>query len=275
MRGKAAGRTKALIQKKHPSHKQAGTREDRGEAEQALLNASITQLRKHPNGMISGGSNRSRIYSQKSAGGRTLEQLRTRVRRASTNARTKKSTLPIDAVATETTATKTTPGRYVALKGLAIRQYKDIKSLKKGNVSRGDSFKVEEGDGKRARIIKDNGTTGWVSIISSTTGETLIKQTRRRLAATDTFAELACLTQRLADGNLANLEAQDESTMLPAQRFMHRRRLADATRMAAKDVYSMSTPQLATHRRRLKYGVNVSDVLAALMEDVEDLQRNN
>merc|ERR1712034_196696 len=86
------------------------------------------------------------------------------------------------------------------------------------------------------------------------------------------FTNLARLTQRLADTNKAHLEKLNVNAMLPAQQFMHRRRLADATRMAAKDVYSMSSSQLATHRRRLKYGVRVSDVLAALMEEVEDHQ---
>jgi len=86
------------------------------------------------------------------------------------------------------------------------------------------------------------------------------------------LTDLARLTRRLAEVNLANLEAQDMDAMLPAQRFMHRRNLADATRMAAKDVYSMSSSELAKHRRRLKYGVRVSDVLAALMEEVEDHQ---
>jgi len=109
-------------------------------------------------------------------------------------------------------------------------------------------------------------------------GEVLFQEVRRRRLGRsddeikDTLTDLARLTRRLAEVNLANLEAQDMDAMLPAQRFMHRRNLADATRMAAKDVYSMSSSELAKHRRRLKYGVRVSDVLAALMEEVEDHQ---
>merc|ERR1711900_68525 len=87
----------------------------------------------------------------------------------------------------------------------------------------------------------------------------------RRLAALDHYsieetnasaalAGLARVTRRLADVNLANLEAQDMGSMSPAHRVTHRHRLADASFLAAKDVDSMSRSQLDEHRRRLKYG---------------------
>merc|ERR1711964_909531 len=46
------------------------------------------------------------------------------------------------------------------------------------------------------------------------------------------------------------------------------RRLADHARMEAKDVDSMSPSELVLHRRRLTYGVRVSPVLGALMDEI-------
>merc|ERR1711964_818156 len=53
------------------------------------------------------------------------------------------------------------------------------------------------------------------------------------------------------------------------------RRLADTARMEAKDVTAMSPSELVLHRRRLAHGVRVSPVLAALMEQIEEAQRNH
>merc|ERR1711964_786192 len=53
-----------------------------------------------------------------------------------------------------------------------------------------------------------------------------------------------------------------------------RRRLADAARMEEKDMDDMSPSQLALHRRRLAHGAHVSPVLAALMDEIEQAQRN-
>merc|ERR1711964_932970 len=106
----------------------------------------------------------------------------------------------------------------------------------------------------------------------------------RRLAALDHYsieetnanaalAGLARVTRRLADVNLANLEAQDMGSMSPAHRVTHLHRLADASFLAAKDVDSMSRSQLDEHRRRLKYGRRVPRALAELMEEIEELRR--
>merc|ERR1711964_373046 len=56
--------------------------------------------------------------------------------------------------------------------------------------------------------------------------------------------------------------------MSPSDR---RRRLANAARMEE----NMSPSQLALHRRRLTHGAHVSPVLAALMDEIEQAQRNN
>merc|ERR1711964_874651 len=62
--------------------------------------------------------------------------------------------------------------------------------------------------------------------------------------------------------------------MSPSELALHRRRLADAARMEEKDVDAMSPSQLALHRRRLTHGARVSPVLAALMDEIEQAQRN-
>merc|ERR1711964_290699 len=54
-----------------------------------------------------------------------------------------------------------------------------------------------------------------------------------------------------------------------------RRRLADAARMEEKDMDAMSPSELVLHRRRLSGGARVSPVLAALMEQIEEAQRNH
>jgi len=62
--------------------------------------------------------------------------------------------------------------------------------------------------------------------------------------------------------------------MSPSELVLHRRRLADAARMEEKDMDAMSPSQLALHRRRLTHGARVSPVLAALMDEIEQAQRN-
>jgi len=62
------------------------------------------------------------------------------------------------------------------------------------------------------------------------------------------------------------------TNMSPSDR---RRRLADAARMEEKDMDDMSPSELALHRRRLAHGAHVSPVLAALMDEIEQAQRNN
>merc|ERR1711964_580826 len=56
---------------------------------------------------------------------------------------------------------------------------------------------------------------------------------------------------------------------------IHRRRLADAACMEEKDMDAMSPSELVLHRRRLSGGARVSPVLAALMEQIEEAQRNH
>jgi len=63
----------------------------------------------------------------------------------------------------------------------------------------------------------------------------------------------------------------EEHTMRPSGG----RRLAEAARMEEKDMDAMSPSQLALHRRRLTHGAHVSPVLAALMDEIEQAQRNN
>merc|ERR1711964_621743 len=53
------------------------------------------------------------------------------------------------------------------------------------------------------------------------------------------------------------------------------RRRADAARMEEKDMDAMSPSELVLHRRRLSGGARVSPVLAALMEQIEEAQRNH
>jgi len=94
---------------------------------------------------------------------------------------------------------------------------------------------------------------------------------RRRLeSVNDTHRRLA---RRLAHTALMKVKGLDVSKMTPAERVMHRRNLADATRMAAKDVDSMSAYELTLHRRRLTYGVRVSQVMADLMDEIKEKQR--
>jgi len=63
--------------------------------------------------------------------------------------------------------------------------------------------------------------------------------------------------------------------MSPSELALRRRRLADAARMEEKDMDDMSPSELALHRRRLAHGAHVSPVLAALMDEIEQAQRNN
>merc|ERR1711964_420803 len=60
-----------------------------------------------------------------------------------------------------------------------------------------------------------------------------------------------------------------------ARNRQQRRRLADAARMEEKDVDAMSPSELVLHRRRLSGGARVSPVLAVLMEQIEEAQRNH
>merc|ERR1711964_654382 len=62
--------------------------------------------------------------------------------------------------------------------------------------------------------------------------------------------------------------------MSPSELALRRRRLADAARMEEKDMDDMSPSELALHRRRLAHGAHVSPVLAPLMDEIEQAQRN-
>merc|ERR1711964_142890 len=97
--------------------------------------------------------------------------------------------------------------------------------------------------------------------IRRTLGLESVNDTRRRLA------------RRLAHTALTEVKGLDVSKMTSSQRVMHRRNLADATRMAAKDVDSMSAYELTLHRRRLTYGVRVSQVMADLMDEIKENAR--
>jgi len=60
-----------------------------------------------------------------------------------------------------------------------------------------------------------------------------------------------------------------------AEDVLTKRRLVDDARMEEKDVDVMSLSELVMHRRRLTYGVRVSPVLAALMDEIEEAKRNH
>merc|ERR1711964_381521 len=83
--------------------------------------------------------------------------------------------------------------------------------------------------------------------------------------------------KKLCDGFRAEgLEpVEGRRRLASAEELLHRRRLADTARMEAKDVAGMSPSELVMHRRRLAHGVRVSPVLAALMEQIEEAQRNH
>merc|ERR1711964_885683 len=94
-----------------------------------------------------------------------------------------------------------------------------------------------------------------------------MKKERKRIAKKKWFnPDRTTQGRRLGDVNTKG--------MSPSELALHRRRLADAARMEEKDVDAMSPSQLALHRRRLTHGARVSPVLAALMDEIEQAQRN-
>jgi len=94
-----------------------------------------------------------------------------------------------------------------------------------------------------------------------------MKKERKRIAKKKWFnPDKTTQGRRLGDVNTKG--------MSPSELVLHRRRLADAARMEEKDMDAMSPSQLALHRRRLTHGARVSPVLAALMDEIEQAQRN-
>merc|ERR1711964_141003 len=93
-----------------------------------------------------------------------------------------------------------------------------------------------------------------------------MKKERKRITKKKWFNPKTTQGRRLGDVNTKG--------MSPSELVLHRRRLADAARMEENDVDAMSPSQLALHRRRLTHGARVSPVLAALMDEIEQAQRN-
>jgi len=60
-----------------------------------------------------------------------------------------------------------------------------------------------------------------------------------------------------------------------AEEVIARRRLVDHARIVAKDEDAMSPSELVMRRRRLAYGARVAPILAELMDEIEEAERNH